>query len=277
MEDVQNRKDPRGVPIDHVGVGGLRCPITVYDRQNERQPTVADIALSVSLPHDFKGTHMSRFVEILNAHRGEITMTTLPAMLAQLKLRFAAESARVEVVFPYFLERTAPASGAKALMDYDCWFHGESNGGADDFVLGVRVPVTCLCPCSKAISDYGAHNQRGHVTIEVRSVSDESGHPVIVWIEELVELAEQSASAPVYALLKREDERHVTMQAFDNPVFVEDVVRNVAVKLREDQRITWFNVRAENQESIHNHGAFAQVEWPHGSGTRKRSNGRQGC
>ena len=217
--------------------------------------------MSVNLPHEFKGTHMSRFIETLNAHRGEVTMRTLPQILGELKERLAAESAHIEVKFPYFLERTAPVSGAVGLMNYQCKFVGEANGNNSDFTLSVCVPVTSLCPCSKAISDYGAHNQRGEITIKVRSCPTDAGGPALIWIEELIEVAEASASAPVYALLKREDERHVTMQAYDNPVFVEDIVRNVAAKLQTDGRLTWFHVHALNHESIHNHDAFAEIEW----------------
>ena len=261
MHDVQSQSDERRIPIDKVGVNDLRYPITVLDRDHEIQHTVASLTLSVSLPHHFKGTHMSRFIEILNEHRGEVTMRTLPKILHAMKNRLEAESAHIEVRFPYFLERAAPVSGASALIDYECHFIGISNGGGDDFILGVKVPVTSLCPCSKAISDYGAHNQRGHITIEVRSAPAEAGSPTIIWIEELIEIAENSASAPVYALLKRSDERHVTMQAYDNPVFVEDMVRNAAAKLQQDERVAWFQIQAVNQESIHNHGAFAQLEW----------------
>ncbi len=262
LEDVQNRGDARRIAIDQVGVSDLRYPISVLDREREKQHTVARLSLAVNLPHEFKGTHMSRFVEALDEHRGEVTMRTLPAILRDLKERLKAESARVEVCFPYFLERAAPVSGARALMDYECSFVGEANAGLEDFVLGVKVPVTTLCPCSKAISDYGAHNQRGYVTMEVRSRRrPEDGQPELIWIEELVEVAERSASAPVYPLLKRPDERHVTMQAHDNPVFVEDLVRNVAVRLQDDARVSWFRAHAENQESIHNHNAFARVEW----------------
>jgi GTP cyclohydrolase I len=261
VADVQSRPDARGIPIDQVGVSDLSYPIVVLDRQNERQHTIARVTMSVSLPHHFKGTHMSRFLEILNEHRGEVTMRTLPAILRELKTRLDAESARVELHFPYFVERAAPVSGARGLMDYACSFVGEANGGADDFILGVRVPVTSLCPCSKEISDYGAHNQRGQVTIEVRSTRSRSGERALIWIEELVELAERSGSAPVYPLLKRADERHVTMQAYDNPVFVEDMVRNAAVHLRVDVRVAWFRVHVANHESIHNHSAFARVEW----------------
>lgn len=267
LEDVQNHADTRAIDLDQVGVSDLRYPIVVLDREQGEQHTVATLTMSVSLPHHFKGTHMSRFVEVLNEHRGEVTMRTVPMILQDLKRRLEAERARIEVHFPYFIERAAPVTGATALMDYECAFIGESNA-MDDFVLVVRVPVTSLCPCSKAISEYGAHNQRGEVTIEVRSVLADDGRPAIIWIEELINIAEKSASAPVYPLLKRPDERHVTMQAYDNPVFVEDIVRNVAVALQSDPRVAWFRVHVLNQESIHNHAAFAEVSWsrPEGSG-----------
>jgi GTP cyclohydrolase I len=261
MYDVQNHRDDRQIAIDRVGICDLHYPIIVLDQRNERQTTTAKLSMSVDLPHEFKGTHMSRFVEVLNAHRGEVTMRTLPTILSELKAKLNAERAHMEVAFPYFLERTAPVSGATALMDYQCKFIGEVNGNEADFVLSVCVPVTSLCPCSKAISDYGAHNQRGQVTMEVRTRISASGLPVLMWIEELIEVAETSASAPVYALLKRKDERHVTMQAYNNPVFVEDLVRNVALKLQADNRVTWFRVHVLNQESIHNHNAFAEIEW----------------
>lgn len=265
MNDVQSRQDDRRIPIDKVGVSDLRYPIVVLDRQQGKQETVARLSMSVSLPHHFKGTHMSRFIEVLNEHRGEVTMRTLPDILRELRRRLEAESAHIEVKFPYFLERTAPVSEARALMDYECSFVGESTGDTDDFVLGVRVPVTSLCPCSKEISDYGAHNQRGYITIEVRGVPSENSQGNIIWIEELVEVAERSASAPVYALIKRADERHVTMQAYDNPVFVEDMVRNAAAQMQKDPRVAWFRVHVENDESIHNHNAFALVEWSRAS------------
>lgn len=261
MEDVQSSQDHRNLPIQRVGVSDLRYPIVVLDRDNSRQQTVASFTASVNLPHHFKGTHMSRFVEVLNEHRGEVTMHTLPEILRDLKQRLDAESARIEVRFPYFLERQAPVTGASALTDYECVFTGEEDGDRSDFVLTVRVPVTSLCPCSKAISDYGAHNQRGYVTIDTRFTPKPDGGREMVWIEEIVEIAEGSASSPVYPLLKRPDERHVTMQAYDNPVFVEDLVRNVALRLQDDERIRWFRVHAVNQESIHNHDAFAQIEW----------------
>lgn len=261
MEDVQGRRDEREVALDRVGVSGLRYPIVVLDRDHQEQHTVAVLKMSVNLPHEFKGTHMSRFIEVLNEHRGEITMRTVPTVLRDLRRKLDAESAHIHLVFPYFLERRAPVSGASALMDYECCFDAGVKGGKDEFVFGVRVPVTSLCPCSKAISDYGAHNQRGYITIDVQTVRDPENNFALVWFEELIEIAERSASAPVYPLLKRSDERHVTMQAFDNPVFVEDMVRNVALVLRNDSRIAWFRINALNQESIHNHSAFASVEW----------------
>jgi GTP cyclohydrolase IB len=258
MEDVQGRGDGRGIPIKRAGVNQLTYPIMVLDRAHEKQQTIAKVSMSVGLPHEFKGTHMSRFIEVLEEHRGEVTFRTLPHILQALRDRLEAQTAHVEVVFPYFLERRAPVSGASGLMDYECSLVGEASGEHEDFVLGVRVPVTSLCPCSKAISDYGAHNQRTYVTVEVRTVSKPAGS--FVWIEELVEVAESSASAPVYPLLKRPDERYVTMQAYDNPAFVEDIVREVALKLRRDARVAWFRVHARSDESIHNHCAFAEVE-----------------
>ena len=261
MEDVQSYADERRIAIDRVGVRGLRYPITVLDPSNRTQETTAEITMSVSLPHQFRGTHMSRFIEVLNEHRGEVTLRTLPAILADLRRRLEAEQAHVKVAFPYFIERTAPVSGAKSLMDYDCWFLADSSGTKSDLVLGVDVPITTLCPCSKAISDYGAHNQRGHVRVQVRSTILGTGGWEIVWIEELVELAEDCASAPLYPLLKRSDERHVTMQAYDKPAFVEDVVRDISSRLRSDDRIEWHSVEAETLESIHNHNAYASIEW----------------
>ena len=261
MEDVQSSFDDREISIDMVGVTDLVYPIVVLDRANQKQQTTARISMSVDLPHHFKGTHMSRFIEVLEDHRGEITLFTLPSFVADLKSRLEAKRAHVHFRFPYFMARKAPVSGAESVMNYESEFIAEANGGTMDFVLGVSVPVTCVCPCSKAISDYGAHNQRGIVDIHVRFAPTDSDATGMVWIEELIEVAETSASAPVIPLLKREDERHVTMQAYDNPTFVEDVVRNVAAKLKADLRISWFEVKVVNMESIHNHSAFAKVSW----------------
>lgn len=261
MVDVQGGPDDREIALDQAGVSDLRYPIVVLDRAHEKQRTVARLAMSVGLPHHFKGTHMSRFIEVLNLHRGELTLRTLPQMLGDLRERLDAETARIEIQFPYFLERVAPVTKATALMDYECTFVGESGPRGLDLVLGVEVPVTSLCPCSKTISDYGAHNQRGHIKIEVRTPGGETFEKSLIWIEELVDIAESSASAPVLPLVKRPDERHLTMLAYDNPVFVEDMVRNVALKMKADPRVIWFRANARNDESIHNHNAFARVEW----------------
>jgi GTP cyclohydrolase I len=237
---MQATPDTRGIAIDQVGISDLRYPIQILDRDGKPFPTVAMISMSVHLPHHFKGTHMSRFLEVLSMHEGEVTMNTLPAILQDLKQRLDAEEAHIEVAFTYFVTKKAPVSGATAKVGCDCVFIGTSNNSKDHFTLRVTVPVTTLCPCSKEISDYGAHNQRGYVTLEVTPKS-------------------KSGSAPVYALLKRPDERYVTMQAFDNPVFVEDVVRNAVSMLSNNERVESYSVKAVNQESIHEHNAYAII------------------
>lgn len=262
LPDIQSSSDPRGIDIDQVGVSGLRYPIQVTDRDGRPFPTVARISMSVHLPHHFKGTHMSRFLEVLSRHEEEVTSRTLPAILHDLRERLDAAEAQIEVAFTYFVTKHAPVTGAPAKVGCDCVFSGSSNGTQDNLVFSVTVPVTTLCPCSKEISEYGAHNQRGYVTIEVKPKAKPGGHEFIL-IEELIEVAEKSGSAPVYALLKRPDERHVTMQAYDHPVFVEDVVRNAAALLRADPRIASFTVKAENHESIHDHNAFAVLSGTH--------------
>lgn len=265
MIDVQDQQDHREVAINQVGVRDIRFPITVLDREHQEQQTIAMITMSVDLPHARKGTHMSRFIEALNAHAGVFTMHTIPSLLNELREKLIAATARITLTFPYFVLRRAPITGAAALMDYECTFDGMSGTSGRDFVITVRVPVTSLCPCSKAISDYGAHNQRGTITISIRTHDNEHGTPHLVWIEELVSVAESAASAPVYPLIKRADERHITMQAYDRPAFVEDMVRDVAVALQRDARVKWFSVTAINHESIHNHSAFAHVEATNGS------------
>jgi len=258
LPDIQATPDTRGIAIDQVGVSDLRYPIQVTDQDGRPFPTVATISMSVHLPHQFKGTHMSRFLEVLSMHEGEVTSRTLPNILHDLKQQLHAEEAHIEVAFTYFVTKKAPVSGSPAKVGCDCVFMGTSNGTSDDLVLRVTVPVTTLCPCSKEISDYGAHNQRGYVTLEVRPKKKGNGCELIL-IEDLIEVAEKSGSAPVYALLKRTDERHVTMQAYDNPVFVEDVVRNAAALLLADRRVASFTVKAVNHESIHDHNAFAVI------------------
>jgi GTP cyclohydrolase I len=261
MKDVQNLEDTRGIPIDRVGVSDLRYPIVVLDQENQKQHSIANIALSVDLPHQFKGTHMSRFVEVLSRHHGDMTMRVIPTILAELKERLEAERTHIDVSFPYFLAKKAPVTQSEGLVDYDCCFSGEMSSSDSHFTLEVTVPVTSLCPCSKEISSYGAHNQRSRVSIAVKTRKKPDGTWDFVWIEELIRVAEQSASSPLYSLLKRPDEKFVTEQAYDNPVFVEDLVRGVATELMDDERVVWFCVRSVNEESIHNHNAFAEVSW----------------
>jgi len=253
MIDVQNQKDTRKIAIQKVGVKGIKYPIVVLDRANITQHVNATINIYVNLPHHFKGTHMSRFVEILNEFRGQINIKTFQKILPKIRKKLHAESAHMEIEFLYFVEKTAPASGSKSLMDYVCSFTGQDDGNTTDFLVGVVVPVTTVCPCSKDISNVGAHNQRSIVTVKVRFNK-------FFWIEDLIRLVENSASGEVYSLLKRVDEKFVTEKAYENPMFVEDVVRNVAQQLNRDDNFGWYSVEAENLESIHNHSAYAYVE-----------------
>ncbi len=252
MRDIQSEEDQRRIEIDKVGVKELSYPIIVLDRANKLQPTVAKVNMFVNLPHHYRGTHMSRFVEILNQYRGQITMKNMGPILRKMREVFQAQSAHLEIDFPYFIEKEAPVSRSKSLMSYGCRFIG-SLDQKEDYILEVRVPVNTLCPCSKEISDRGAHNQRGEVRLQVRFKK-------FVWIEDLVALVEGAASSGLYSLLKREDEKWVTENAYDHPTFVEDVVRSVAEKLLPDKNITWFSVEVESQESIHNHNAYAFLE-----------------
>lgn len=253
LHDTQSQRDARGIPIDRVGVRNLRFPLRIRDRDQAEQATVATVSLAVDLPHHFKGTHMSRFVEVLHSHGHVLTVAGIAGMPRELMRKLDADRAHVEFRFPWFRLKKAPVTGAKGLLDYGVVFEVNAEKDTVDFVVTVEVPVTTLCPCSKAISARGAHNQRGIVTLSVRFAEP-------VWIEELIELVESSASAGLYSLLKRPDEKHVTEQAYDNPVFVEDLVRNVAQKARHHPRLTWFRVTAENHESIHNHNAYAAIE-----------------
>ncbi len=252
LRDVQSEPDARRIDIDKVGVKDIRYPIVVLDKRNETQHTVASVNMYVDLPHHFKGTHMSRFIEILNEHRGEITVKNFPEILDRMKKRFDASTAHLEVEFPYFIEKSAPVSRSRGLMEYRCRFSGALGEGLD-FVLEVMVPVLTLCPCSKEISSRGAHNQRGIVRVGIRFRG-------FVWIEDIIEVVEMSASSPVYSLLKRTDEKFVTEHAYDNPMFVEDVVRETALNLGRVEGVTWARIEAENWESIHNHSAYACLE-----------------
>jgi GTP cyclohydrolase IB len=253
LADCQSQADSRQIGIDKVGVRGLLHPIEVRDKRHDKQDTVARFSLLVDLPKDFKGTHMSRFVEVLNAHGRLVHVENLPKMLLALQQKLQAQVAHIEVEFPYFMEKEAPVTKAKGLVDYQVKFDAAAHGKEVTFTVTVTVPVTTLCPCSKAISAYGAHNQRGYVTLSLRSIRP-------IWIEDMITLVEESASSEIYSLLKRPDEKAVTERAYDNPVFVEDLVRNVAQRCNGHANITWYRVEAENMESIHNHSAYALIE-----------------
>jgi GTP cyclohydrolase I len=253
LHDMQSRRDYRELWIDKVGVRGLRFPIQVRDKARSVQNTVATIGMFVDLPKEFKGTHMSRFVEALNAHGSVIHVQNLMDILRSLQKRLHSATSHLEIEFPYFMSKTSPVSRKKSQMDYLARFDAAACGDETDFVLTVKANVTTLCPCSKAIAKHGAHNQRGLVTVALRFNK-------IVWIEDVVAIIESSASSELYALLKRQDEKFVTERAYENPVFVEDLVRNVALKLNAHPRVTWYRVEAENYESIHNHNAYACIE-----------------
>jgi GTP cyclohydrolase I len=250
---VQSTPDTRRLPIDKVGIKDIRHPVLVKDRSQGVQHTIANFNMYVHLPHNFKGTHMSRFVEILNSHDMELSVESFRDMLAEMAERLEARVGHIEMSFPYFINKAAPVSGVQSLMDYQVTFAGEIREGGYTMTIKVVVPVTSLCPCSKEISAYGAHNQRSHVTIKARTKG-------FVWIEDLVAYAEEEASCQLYGLLKRPDEKFVTERAYDNPKFVEDMVRDVAARLNADDRIEWYVVESENFESIHNHSAYALIE-----------------
>ena len=253
LHDKQSEPDFRELRIDKVGVRGLRFPIQIRDKAHSLQNTVATIGLFVDLPKEFKGTHMSRFIEVLNAHGSVVHVENIEDILHAMQTKLHAATAHLEMDFPFFLTKKAPVSGMEGVMDYTARFAATATGKEIDFVLTVGVGVTTLCPCSKAISKYGAHNQRGNVTVSIRSEK-------VVWIEDLIALVEASASSELYSLLKRQDEKVVTERAYENPVFVEDLVRNVALKLNAHADVTWYKVEAENFESINNHNAYACIE-----------------
>jgi len=253
IPDVQASRDSRRLAIDKVGVKSIRHPMRIQERSGGVQHTVASFNMYVHLPHHFKGTHMSRFIEILSAHEREITVESFQVMMREMVERLEAEEGHIEMSFPYFVDKTAPVSGVRSLMDYEVTFIGERRQNEESFTMRVLVPVTSLCPCSKKISERGAHNQRSHVTITARLNG-------FVWIEEIIDLVEKQASSELYGLLKRPDEKFVTERAYDNPKFVEDMVRDVAALLNLDERIEAYVVEAENFESIHNHSAYALIE-----------------
>lgn len=253
MKDVQNQRDTRKIPIDKVGIKNLRYPVVVRDRREGRQHTVASINMYVDLPHEYKGTHMSRFVEMLHLLRSEISLKKFAEILEQMKKHLDAASAHIEMTFPYFIEKKAPISSAPGLMDYTCRIIGISDSKNQvDLISEVNVPITSVCPCSKEISDHGAHNQRGEVCLQTRFNR-------FIWLEDMIELVESCASCDVYSVLKRVDEKQVTEHSYNNPKFVEDIVRDIAARLMQDDNITWYSVSAENFESIHNHSAYAHI------------------
>ena len=253
IADVQGILDTRRIAINRAGIKAIRHPVTIVDKDDDIQHTIAVFNMYVNLPHNLKGVHMSRFVEVLNSHEREISVESFESILRTMVKKLETESGDIEMTFPYFVNKTAPVSRVKSLLDYEVTFIGEIKKGSYKFTMKVVVPVTSLCPCSKQISAYGAHNQRSHVSISIRTNS-------FVWIEELIKMAEDQASCELYGLLKRSDEKYVTEKAYDNPKFVEDVVRDVAAVLNLDTRIDAYVVESENFESIHNHSAYALIE-----------------
>jgi GTP cyclohydrolase IB len=253
MLDIQNQRGINDIDIDKVGVKGIRYPIVVFDKENETQHTIASINLYVDLPHMFKGTHMSRFVEILNEYHMEIGIKNFDVILDKMKEKLNAKSAHIEFDFPYFIKKKAPVSGEEGLMEYQCRFIGFSSEKTE-FIVEIKVPITTLCPCSKEISQYGAHSQRSYVNVRLLSKK-------FFWIEDIISIVEGSGSADLYSLLKRPDEKFLTEKAYDNPMFVEDVTREISRRLIELEIFEWFLVESENIESIHNHSAYAVIEW----------------
>ena len=253
IADVQQSADTRQIAIDKVGIKDIRHPVRVRDRSGGEQHTIASFNMYVDLPKHFKGTHMSRFVNILNQHEREIKVKSFKNMLHEVTELLEAGSGHIEMTFPYFVNKKAPVSGVESLMDYEVTFSGAKIDNEICMNVKVVVPVTSLCPCSRKISDYGAHNQRSHVTVDIRSKN-------FMWIEEIIDIVEEEASCELYGLLKRPDEKHVTERAYDNPKFVEDMVRDVAARLNRDDRVIRYVVESENFESIHNHSAYALIE-----------------
>jgi len=253
IADVQGSADTRRIAIDKVGIKDIRHPVRVRDRGGLEQHTVANFNMYVYLPHNFKGTHMSRFVQILNSQERELSVDSFKEMLREMSRRLESAAGHIEMRFPFFVNKRAPVTGVESLLDYEVTFIGEIHDGDPTLDIKVVVPVTSLCPCSKEIAAYGAHNQRSHVTVQVRTRG-------FIWIEEIIELVEREASSQLYGLLKRPDEKYVTEHAYDNPKFVEDMVRDVATRLNADERVAAYVVQSENFESIHNHSAYALIE-----------------
>ena len=253
LKDIQNQKDQRGIDIQKVGVNGVEVPLLIDRKNSDSQVVSAKARLSVTLPHDYRGTHMSRFIEILSEYSSKRTLgVDIKGLLQDVKKRLESESAHVKFEFKYFINKKAPVSEIEFPVGYDCSFQGDLTGDNYKFILGVKVPVTTLCPCSKEISKYSAHNQRTMVKVKVSY--DEKD---MIWIEDLVDKIESCGSCQVYSILKRCDEKFVTESAYENPKFVEDVLRDVICLLEKDEKITFYEVEVEAQESIHNHNAWA--------------------
>ncbi|MDC1015859.1 GTP cyclohydrolase FolE2 [Candidatus Thioglobus sp.] len=254
LPDTQNTKDIRNIVINQVGIKDILHPISFINRDNESHPTVANFTMTVRLPENVKGTHMSRFIEILNDNKCSFSIDSFMDLVQTVADRLESNDAQIIVDFPFFRNKKAPSSGVESLLDYKATLTGSLNDGKPDLILKVVVPVTSLCPCSKSISKYGAHNQRSHITIEVKASEGET-----IFLEDLIDLAEQKASSELYAILKRDDEKVVTERAYENPAFVEDIVRDIAVELNADMKVNYYCLESENFESIHNHSAYALI------------------
>lgn len=253
MKDVQNEKDLRNIPINKVGVNNVKYPISVIDKNGNLQNTIATINMYVDLPHHYRGTHMSRFLEVISRHNVKLDLQNLDTILKDIKKLFDCEVAHLEICFPYFLYKKAPISKIVSPLEYECKVECElDNTEKLKLLTQVKVPIHTLCPCSKEISAFGGHNQRADVIIKIKSSK-------IVWFEELIEIAEKSASAPIFSLLKRSDEKFITETAYKNPKFVEDVARDIVIQLKNDVRIKWYSVEVISYESIHKHNAYAFI------------------
>ena len=255
LPDTQNKVDTRQIVIDKVGIKDISHPITYIDRDGNRMPTIGNFTMTVTLPEDVKGTHMSRFIEILNNGPCEFNSANFDRIIDKVRERLDSDTAHITLDFPFFRKKQAPSSGVESLMDYQVTLYGVLDKGESEVMMKVVVPVTSLCPCSKSISKYGAHNQRSHITIKAKANKGQ-----VLYIEDLIDLAERKASCELYAILKRDDEKHVTERAYDNPAFVEDLVRDIALELNNDDRIIYYRLESENFESIHNHSAYALIE-----------------
>ena len=254
MRDIQNEEDTREVPLQKVGVKNVKYPVQVLDKNNQTQNTTASVNLFVNLPHNFKGTHMSRFIEVFHKYHKDISMDNFLEMLEEIRTKLDAERAFGRITFPYYIEKKAPVTESAGIMEYTCTYEGESsNDTGKKFFVSIKVPIATLCPCSKAISEYGAHNQRGLVKVKLL-------YKDFFWIEDIIKMIEDCASTPLYSVLKRQDEKYVTENAYENPRFVEDVVREVYLGLKK-HGFTWFTVEAETEESIHFHNAYAYAEY----------------